>query len=178
MTSTITSSSPTTTADLPESTPVPAARGRHAGGLLPYIGVILFLSSTAWAALTGTITGAGTLALAVAYLIGWAGVGAGITHIVFGSKIARTIGFRTNDFQTEVGFANLAMGVTALMAGSFGPQYTLAIILINSIFRIGAGFVHIRSMVRDRNFAINNTAILGVNFLVPAFLITAYALWH
>jgi hypothetical protein len=166
-------------------TPVPAVAADRAtprrrsriGGLLPYIGVILFLASTAWHLLTGTLTGQLVLSEAVMYLIGWAGVGAGVTHIVFGARIAKTIGFVPNDFQTEVGFANLAMGITALCAGAFGPQYALAVILVSSIFRVGAGFVHIRSMVRTRNFAINNTAILGVNFLVPVFLLIAYSLW-
>ena len=33
-------------------------------------------------------------------------------------------------------------------------------------------------MIRDRNFAPNNTLILVINFLVPAFLIYAFYAWN
>jgi hypothetical protein len=162
-----------------DSSSTAAAKPRHQwiGGLLPYIGVILFAIAVIWNAVTGNLTGHRVLDDGITYLIGWAGLGAGISHIVFGARIAKTIGFRANDFQTEVGFANLGMGVAGLMSQTVHAEFALALIVINSIFRIGAGLVHIRSAVRDRNFAVNNTAILGVDFLVPVFLICAYLAW-
>ena len=70
------------------------------------------------------------------------------------------------------------MGIVALLASGYGPDFALAVILINAIFRVGCGIGHIRSMIRDRNFAINNTAILFIDFVVPAFLIaTYYSVW-
>jgi hypothetical protein len=167
----------TTTTTTSATSATPRSKRPRISGVLPYIGVILFLISIGWSAVTGSISGPGVLADAVAYLIGWAALGAGITHIVFGPRIARSIGFQPNDFQTEVGWANLAMGIAALLAPMFAAPYVLPVIIISSIFRVGAGSVHIRSMLRDRNFAVNNTAILGVNFLVPAFLVIAYLLW-
>lgn len=167
----------TTPTDSSPTAPVADQRSHWIGGLLPYIGVILFVIAILWNAVNRSITGPEVLNDAVSYLIGWAALGAGISHIVFGARIAKTIGFRANDFQTEVGFADLAMGVAGLMPQTVHPEFALALIVINSIFRVGAGIVHIRSAVRDRNFAVNNTAILGVNFLVPAFLIFAYLVW-
>ena len=105
-------------------------------------------------------------------------VGAGISHIFFGKKISQTIGFQKSPYELEVGFADLAMGVVALMAASFSPEFSLAIILVSSIFRVGCGIGHIRSMVKDRNFAVNNTLILVINFVVPAFLLFAYFSWN
>ncbi len=67
--------------------------------------------------------------------------------------------------------------MAAVLAGSFTPEYSLALIIANSIFRVGAGLGHVRSMITDRNFAINNTAILFIDFLVPAFLFWAYFAW-
>jgi hypothetical protein len=178
------SPSVTKTASAPEpatSAPKPARQHKRSLllGLLPFIGVILFAVSA-----VQTVTGGRPadwqhqLALAaVVYLIGWAAVGAGISHIFFGKAISRSIGFVQSPFELEVGFANLGFGVAALMAGSYQKEYWLAIIVANSIFRVGCGAGHIKQIVADRNFAINNTAILFLNFVVPAFLLFAYFAW-
>ena len=168
------------TSSHPDAAPAaqPAGTSRI-GGLLPFIGVILFAVATIvqFATGAGADWGPTLVANAVTYLIGWAGVGAGISHIFFGRRISRTIGFRQSPYELEVGFADLAMGVVALLATGYAPEFSLAVILINAIFRVGCGIGHIRSMVQDHNFAINNTAILFIDFVVPAFLVTAYYLW-
>lgn len=157
----------------------PAKRGTVIGGLLPLIGPILFL-----AAIVVQFTGGPghdwrpvLVQNAVIYMIGWAGIGAAISHMFFGQKISRTIGFQNNAYEFEVGAASLATGVAGLLAASYGSEYWFAVILISSIFRITCGFGHIRSIVTDHNFAINNTLILFVNFVVPAFLLFAYFAW-
>ena len=158
--------------------PEPASPRRKSiiGGILPFIGVILFLGATViqFASGAGTNWGPTFLANAVTYLIGWAGIGAGISHVFFGGKISNSIGFRKSPYELEVGFASFGTGITALLASNYTPEFSLAVILVSSIFRIGCGFGHIRSMIVDRNFAINNTAILFINFVVPAFLLVTY----
>lgn len=155
----------------------PAHRSSRLLGVLPYIGAILF----AWHAgqiLLGSRTGdwkQDIVMFGVIDLIGIAGIGAGVAHVVFGPPIARSIGWEHTPFQTEVGFANLGFGIAAVMAASQSPEYWLAVIIANGVFRAGAGLVHIREMVTHRDFAINNTMILVVNFVVPAFL---YLAWH
>lgn len=171
----------TTTTTAPQTEQTPRRHRRSVmGGLLPYIGVILFLGATVqqFANGAGEHWGPTLVDNAVIYLIGYAGVGAGISHILFGKKISQTIGFEKSPYELEVGFADLAMGITALLASNFAPEFSLAVILISSIFRVGCGIGHIRSMIASRNFAINNTLILGVNFLVPAFLLFAYSTWR
>jgi hypothetical protein len=49
--------------------------------------------------------------------------------------------------------------------------------LASAIYRFGCGFGHIRQIVQARNFAINNTAILFLNFVVPAALLAMYYAW-
>lgn len=149
------------------------------GGLLPFIGVILFALATVPHLARGLEPGWQQAFLndAVTYLIGWAMLGAGIAHLLFGRRISRTIGFAANEYEFEVGAADLAMGVVALLAASYAPEFSWAIILASSIYRVACGIGHIRSMIRDRNFAPNNTTILVVNFLVPAFLVYAYLTW-
>jgi hypothetical protein len=162
-----------------ETTLEPSPHRSIVGGLLPLIGVFLFIIAT----IMQFATGAGAdwrptlVENAVVYMIGWAGIGAGISHIFFGRRISRTIGFAKSPYELEVGFADLAMGIVGVIAASFSPDYWLAIILVSSIFRVGCGIGHIRSMIEDRNFAINNTAILFTNFVVPVFLLVAFFAW-
>lgn len=161
-------------------TPVePKARPHWIGGLLPFIGVILFAGATVaqFAGGAGEHWGPTLVANAVTYLIGWAGLGAGISHIFFARRVSKTIGFASNDYGVEVGFADLAFGIVALMAGGFGPEFSLSVILTSSIFRVGCGINHVRSIFRERNFAPNNTFILFIDFGVPVFLVVAYLLW-
>jgi hypothetical protein len=111
------------------------------------------------------------------FRVGAGRFGAGISHIFFGKAISRSIGFAASPYELEAGFANLGFGVAALMAGSFQKEYWLAIIVANSIFRVGCGAGHIKQIITDRNFAVNNTAILFLNFVVPAFLVFSYLAW-
>ncbi len=149
------------------------------GGLLPFVGVILFLIATVmqFAGGPGEDWGKNLVLNAVVYMIGWSGIGAGISHIFFGARISRTIGFEKSPYELEVGFADLAYGVAGVIATQFSADYWFAVILISSIYRVGCGVGHIRSIIRDKNYAVNNTAILFVNFVVPAFLVFAYLTW-
>ena len=164
-------------------TPTPAQQKpkRHvAGGILPFIGVILFTIATIqqFAGGAGAHWGPQLVSNAVVYLIGWAMVGAGVSHLLFGKKISKTIGFAQSPYEIEVGWADLAMGIVALMSVYYSSDFALAIIFVSSIYRVGCGLGHVRSMIRDRNFAPNNTLILVINFLVPAFLIYAFYAWN
>lgn len=165
----------------PSRTPAaPGSRVHHVvGGLLPFIGVFLFLGATAVQLAGGLEPGwqQETFRNAVAYLVGWAMVGAGISHLFFGRRISQSIGFTADRYEFEVGAADFAMGLVALLAASYAPEFAWAIVLASSIYRVLCGVGHIRSMIRDRNFAPNNTSILFVNFVVPAFLVWACVSW-
>jgi hypothetical protein len=146
--------------------------------ILPFIGVILF--AVASIPLLQDANGDWQIQLlenGIVYLIGVAGIGAGISHILFGRKTSASIGWAPSPFETEVGFANLGMGVAGVIAAGQEPAFWLALIVVNSIFRVGCGIGHIRQMIRDHNFAPNNTTILLINFGVPAFLTLGYMAW-
>jgi hypothetical protein len=149
-------------------------------GVVPFIGSILFLIDLA-SILDGKERGAAlhvhVIQSAVTNLIGWAGFGAGIAHLFFSRGVSRTIGFESGGFQTEVGFCDLSFGIVGLMAASHPPEFWLSIIWFSSLYRAGCGLGHIRSMLKDRNFAINNTLILVIDFGVPAFLLGSYYAW-
>jgi phosphate/sulfate permease len=167
-----------TTAPSPAE-PVAKHKQSIIGAILPFIGVALFVIVTIgqFAGNPGDNWGPTHVNNAVTYLIGSGMLGAGIAHVFFGRRISKTIGFANSPYELEVGFADIAFGVVALLASHFSMEFSLSIILASSIYRVGCGIGHIRSMIQDRNFAPNNTAILAVNFLVPAFVIFAYYAW-
>lgn len=148
-------------------------------GVLPFVGLILFVVFTTpivFGDHTGN-WGHQVLANGVQYMIGWAALGAGITHLFFGPGIARSIGWTPSPFQREVAFANLAFGVVGLLAANHSTDFWLAVIVSSGIYRVGCGYGHIREIIQQRNFAINNTVILFLNFVIPAFLTIGYFAW-
>ena len=148
-------------------------------GLLPFIGVILFVVFSA-PIILGDHTGEWGKELVgngVQYMIGWASLGAGVSHLFFGAGTARSIGWSPSPFQREVAFANIAFGVVGLMAAIRTTDFWLAVIVASAVYRFGCGYGHIREIVGNHNFAINNTAILLLNFVVPAGLLVGYFIW-
>lgn len=148
-------------------------------GILPWIGVILFFANSIHLIFGPHSAGWQNELLlnGVTYMIGWAGVGAGISHIFFGQSISKSIGFKATPYELEVGFADLSFGIVGLMARNQQPEFWLAVILVCGFYRIGCGIGHIKQIIQSKNYAINNTAILVLDFVVPVFLIWAYYAW-
>jgi hypothetical protein len=163
----------------PDTTTEPRTRSNPMLGLLPYIGLILYLCHLGWALVTGSTDDwpRALVEYGVYYLIGWAAIGGGISHVFFGRRISASIGWSPSPFETEIGLANLGFGIAGVLSLSYGAEYWWAVIIANSVFRVGAGFVHVRGIIKDRNFAVNNTGILFLDFGVPAYLVIGYLLW-
>ncbi len=114
-------------------------------------------------------------------LIYLAGVGGFISIISFfmhtfaGDMVAASIGWPAgNPFQTEVGVANLAIGVLGY-ATFWRRDWWLPYIIAASIFGWGAGFTHIADMLSHGNFSPDNAGpILYWDFLKPVALVTLY----
>jgi hypothetical protein len=147
-------------------------------GLLPFGGIVLFAIAEVIVLITG---GSGDLLRdttmnAVLFLIGSAALGTAIAHIFFGPAIARSIGWQPGPFQFEVGAANAAIGVAAIVMGAaFDPASWLGPILAALVFLGLAGVGHIVDIVKRRNLSINNAGpILFLDFLVP---LVTLALW-
>lgn len=118
-----------------------------------------------------------TLELGLIWLVGVNGIITGTGHLFMPAPIAQSIGWATSPFQWEVGLADLSYGVLGVMAPSFDRGFWLATIVAFSIFMLGAAAGHVRSMVRDKNFAPGNAGyIFWFDILAPALLITLYIL--
>ncbi len=104
--------------------------------------------------------------------VGCTGIGGAIPHTIFAKQTANAIGWRTNGFQYEVGFANLAIGVAGVDA-SFQDtsQAWVAAALAGGVFLALAGAYHVVEIIRDRNDAPGNTVILISDFGIPISLL-------
>ena len=104
--------------------------------------------------------------------VGWTGAVGSLMHTVFARSTARSIGWETSGFQYEVGFANLAVGLAGIYAaGRDEPEAWIAASLAAATFLFFAGLYHVVEIVRDRNYAPGNTAILISDFGIPISLL-------
>jgi|SRR5262245_17035200 len=113
---------------------------------------------------------------AVLWFVGIGSILLGLPHLVQPAPVAARIGWPTSPFQWEVGLASVGYGVLGVTASIFDRDYTLAAIIVYSIFMLGASLGHVRAMIRERNFAPGNAGyIFWYDILVPALLIALYA---
>jgi nitrate/nitrite transporter NarK len=111
------------------------------------------------------------------FLVWWMAVGVGVGS-VFGSMFhffdqvdtAKNIGFTNGDggFQTEVGFADLALGVVGIMCIWFRDRFLLAAVVVLSIMYLGDAYGHLHQMWVNDNHARDNTGlVLWADFIQP-----------
>lgn len=104
--------------------------------------------------------------------MGWSILGGAITHTIFARSTAKAIGWETNGFQYEVGYASLGIGLAGVYAsGVESSSAWIAAALAGGIFLLLAGVNHVVEIVRDKNYAPGNTAILLSDIGVPASLL-------
>ena len=96
--------------------------------------------------------GAGNMGSATQWIAGWAVGGVGLVsfvrHAIFHRSDALRMGWdygTRNDFQLEVGFANLAWGIVAFtgLAQGWGTQALGALILVVGIYTLQAAVLHL-----------------------------------
>ena len=113
--------------------------------------------------------------------LGWNVLVGGLVHIAFPRSTAQKIGWETSDFQYEVGFASVGMGLAAIYASvQDSPEAWVAASIAGGLFLLLAGFNHIREILAARNYAPGNTVILisdlGVPISLAALLIATNAI--
>lgn len=120
------------------------------------------------------------------FLIWWMVVAVGVSavfgsmfHFFDGPNTAREIGFTNGDggFQTEVGFADLAVGVLGILCFRFRDGFLLAAIVAVSICYLGDFYGHLHQTAIHDNHAPDNTGLLlWSDFIIPVVAIALYAL--
>ena len=113
------------------------------------------------------------LALRWMLLLGAGGSVAGsvVAHTVFARSTAKTIGWESNGFQYELGFACLAMGLGAFYASTVDePAAWVVASIASGLFLLLAGLNHVREIVREKNYGPGSTVILISDFGIPISL--------
>lgn len=97
---------------------------------------------------------------------------AAFSHAFMGERVAKSIGWAPSPFQHEIAGANLGIGLGAIAASHLGVPAAWAMWVMAAGFLWSAAAVHIASMVRGGNFAINNVGpIFWWDILTPLTLL-------
>lgn len=110
--------------------------------------------------------------------LGLMGIWGFLGHVFFPAETAASIGWPESPFQYEIGMANLAIGVTGIVAAVFGrPAFRWALALVALVFLGGDGVGHLMQISATGDMAAGNAGpILYADFLTPAVLVAALAL--
>jgi hypothetical protein len=100
-----------------------------------------------------------------------------VAHTLFASEVAASIGWPAgNPFQTEVGFANFAIGIVGF-ACFWRYDFWLPAVTAKAVFAWGAGLTHVFDTVRTGNLASNNFGpIVAWDLILPVVIIALYIL--
>lgn len=107
------------------------------------------------------------------------GIGSFVGHAFFADQVASAIGWPTGSpFQTEMAFANLALGILGIVAVGRRDGYLEATVTAVTVVAIGATLVHFIDMFSNGNFAPGNTIQNIANIVRPALLIGVLVLFR
>jgi hypothetical protein len=119
------------------------------------------------------------------FLIWWMVVAVGIAaifgamfHLFDGPDTAREIGYTNGDggFQTEVGFADLAVGVLGVLCARFRDGFLLAAVIAVSVCYLGDAYGHLhQAAIHDNHSPDNGGLLLASDFITPLVAIALYA---
>ena len=121
-----------------------------------------------------------TLLYLLVIAVGAGALIAGFMHVFNGPATAKMIGWAPGSpFQYEVGVADMAFGLVAVLCIFFRGSFWLAAILANSFFLLGAMAGHIRSMAESGNLAAYNIGpnIIIMDLIIPLVLIGLYVVY-
>ena len=119
------------------------------------------------------------------FLVWWMVVAVGVAaifgamfHFFDGPDTAREIGYTNGDggFQTEVGFADLAIGVLGVLCARFRDGFLLAAVIAVSICYLGDAYGHLhQAAIHDNHDPDNTGLVLWADFIAPLVAIGLYA---
>ena len=101
--------------------------------------------------------------------MGVGGIMGFVGHTLRAKETAEEIGWPSgNPFQSEVALSNLAFGILGFLSIKFRGPFWLATITGKSIFQLGAAYLHIQEMVKNKNFNPGNAGpVLFMDTVIP-----------
>jgi hypothetical protein len=106
----------------------------------------------------------------ILYFCMWVFLFSSLMHSLFAKKMAKSIGWVTNGFQYEIAAVSLGLAAGCYYAVHHSEQAWVAISLPIISFLFFAGLNHLKEIIKQKNYAPNNTLILIWDFGVPASL--------
>ena len=108
--------------------------------------------------------------------VGVQGIWAGIFHIFFPGMAAASIGWQDSPFQFEIGVADMAIGITAVVAFWRGPDFRAAVVWYIALFNLGVAIGHVRQAVEVGDYAANNFGALLAITVIEMVLLPVLAI--
>ncbi len=143
------------------------------GLVLPGLFILAWVMALSGSTAPGSITGEPTTHADIRWLLYFAGfvfIFSSIMHSLFAKKMAKSIGWQTNGFQYEIAAVSLGLGIGCFYAVSHGVESWIAISWPVMTFLFLAGLNHLKEIIRQKNYAPNNTLILIWDFGLPISL--------
>jgi len=143
------------------------------GFVLSHLAVLLFIAALALAfMLKRPADPAGRLLDWLLLLsVGVETLWAGLFHIFAPEIAARSIGWSVSPFQFEVGVADTAIGIVAILSFWRSLAFKAAVVGYISLFYAGVAIGHIHQAISAGNFAPNNFGLLLALTIVKAALL-------
>lgn len=156
----------------------PDMKDKLFGWLLPLLFVVAWIYALSGSTAPGAAAGDTKIISDLRWLLYFAGfvfIFSSVMHSVFAKNTAKSIGWKTNGFQYELASVSLGLGLGCFYAINHGLQALTAISIPIISFLFLAGANHVKEMVREKNYAPNNTLILiwdfGMSISLAALLL-------
>lgn len=153
------------------------------GFILPGLFILAWIFALTGSVAPGAVAGEATSVGYIRWLLYFAGyvfVMSSVMHSVFAKKMAASIGWKTNGFQYEIAAVSLGLGLGCFYATYHGLEAWIAISLPVISFLFLAGLNHLKEIIKEKNYAPNNTMILVWDFGLPislAILLSGMVKW-
>jgi hypothetical protein len=135
--------------------------------ILPGLFVLAWIFALSGSTPPGMVAGESTIVGDLRWLVYFAGyvlLVSAVMHSVFAKSTAKSIGWKTNGFQYELSFVSLGLGLGCLYAINHNVASLISISIPIIVFLFLAGANHVREVIRQKNYAPNNTLILIWDF--------------
>lgn len=111
--------------------------------------------------------------------VGIGSIWAFIGHAFMPVQVAESIGWATGSpFQTEVAFANLAIGILGILCYFFRDNFWVATVIVSSVFLLGAAYVHVINIINYSNHSAGNAGIIFfMDIIGPVILVVLLILY-
>lgn len=105
------------------------------------------------------------------FTIGFFGIFNFIGHVILRKEVAKSIGWVSNGFQIELGIVSLGIGICGILCYWIRDNFWIATTIPFAVFLFGAAFLHIKEMIKEKNFNKGNVLIILPDFIMPLTII-------